>query len=283
MQDRARHVHAPPDPGLPNLLEIDSRVATGMSVSTDTTRAPPGAVRSPRGTNVWVAAVNSAPRTTKNITSTNSAVAWPNRPEPGERASAALTGRGSLPPSMGITTVGWSAPACLPPAMRLASSPTVMATLSVMAIRSPTTRQSSWNAEAVDSNTTGFTTSAAWMKVVVAQSGTPLAVSHRASGITPQSHTGATKPKTLLRRTSPDRLRGSQCATMLADRYRCTAADAKTPTRRKGSDCSTMLTKTMTSSFNRAGDPRVEPSYVAVLPPPIGLGRDRQRAGQAIR
>lgn len=83
MQDRARHVHAPPDPGLPNLLEIDSRVATGMSISTDATRVPPRAVRSPRGTNVWMAAVNSAPRTTKNITSTNSAVAWPNRPGPG--------------------------------------------------------------------------------------------------------------------------------------------------------------------------------------------------------
>lgn len=90
-------------------------------------------------------------------------------------------------------------------------------------------------------------------------------MSRRASGITPQAHTGATKPKTLLRRTSPDRLRGSQCATMLADRYR------------------TMLTKTMTSSFNRAGDPRVDPSYVGVLPPPTGRGRDRHRAGQAIR
>lgn len=43
-----------------------------------------------------------------------------------------------------------------------------MATLSVMAIRSPTTRQSSWNAKAVDSNITGFTTGAARMKVVVA-------------------------------------------------------------------------------------------------------------------
>jgi hypothetical protein len=161
MQDRALHVHAPPDPGLPNLLEIDSRVATGMSVSTDATSVPPRVVRSPRGTIVWVVAVNSAPRTTKNITSTNSAVAWPNRPEPGERASAALMGRGSLPPSMGITAVGWSAPACLAPAMRLTSSLPMMATLSVLAIRSPTTRQSSWNAKALHCNTTEFTTGAA--------------------------------------------------------------------------------------------------------------------------
>jgi hypothetical protein len=38
MQDRARHARAPPDPSLPTPLEIESRVATGMSVSTDATR-----------------------------------------------------------------------------------------------------------------------------------------------------------------------------------------------------------------------------------------------------
>ena len=53
---------ARPRPSHP--LEIESRVATGMSVSTDANRA--------------MVAVNSAPRTTNNTTSTNSAVAWPN-------------------------------------------------------------------------------------------------------------------------------------------------------------------------------------------------------------
>lgn len=144
MQDRARHARAPPDPGLPTPLEIESRVATGMSVSTDATRVPLRVVRSRRGTIVWVVAVNSAPRTTKNVTSTNSAVAWPNT-------------------------------------------------------------------------------------------------------------------------------------------YRCTAADAKTPTSRKDSDCSTALMKTTTARSIGAGDPRVESSYVGVPPPPTGRGRDRQRAGQAIR
>jgi hypothetical protein len=113
MQDRTRHAHAPPDPGLPNLLEIESRVATGMSVSTDATRVPLRVVRSRRGTIVWVVAVNSAPRTTKNIT--NSAVAWPNRPEPGECAWAALDGTRLAPALDGDHDPGLECPR-VPPA-----------------------------------------------------------------------------------------------------------------------------------------------------------------------
>ena len=136
---------------------------------------------------------------------------------------------------------------------RLARTPTVMATLSVMPSRSATIVQLPWNAKAVETRTTGLTTGAARMNVVAAYRGTPLARRRRASGITPQSHTGARKPKTLLTKTSGSRCRGNQRVSTPSERYCWTNAEAKTPTSRKGSDCRIMLTNTTLKSLRRDG------------------------------
>src|SRR6266404_5311032 len=136
---------------------------------------------------------------------------------------------------------------------KLARAPMVMATLSVMPNRSATIVQLPWNAKAVATRTTGLTTGAARMNVVAAYKGTPLARRRRASGITPQSHTGARKPKTLLTRTSGSRCRGNQRVITPSERYCWTNAEAKTPTSRKGSDCKIMLTNTTLKSLRRDG------------------------------
>src|SRR5882762_5117906 len=135
---------------------------------------------------------------------------------------------------------------------KLARAPMVMATLSVMPNRSATIVQLPWNAKAVATRTTGLTTGAARMNVVAAYKGTPLARRRRASGITPQSHTGARKPKTLLTRTSGSRC-GNQRVSTPSERYCWTNAEAKTPTSRKGSDCKIMLTNTTLKSLRRDG------------------------------
>ena len=140
--------------------QIERSVASGINATTDPIRLLPSATRSPRGTNVWVTAVKSAPRTMKSemskysatACSTISASAPPRRSSPRAAVSAGpgpASGRAS-----GIRVA--------------ASSPTVTATLRLMAMRRPTMVQSPWKATAVEANTTGFTTGAARMKAVAA-------------------------------------------------------------------------------------------------------------------
>jgi hypothetical protein len=137
--------------------QIDSTEATGIRVRTESAGCEPMAARSPRGTKVWATAVKRAPRTMKKITSKNSAVARLTRPRsPG---AAGVSSPPRLEPGARLDR---------PPDSVLAARPTAMATLSVIAILSPTMAQFPWKANAVETSTTGFTTGAARMKVVAA-------------------------------------------------------------------------------------------------------------------
>ena len=143
---------------------------------------------------------------------------------------------------MGITTLGWSAPACLPPAMRLAAAHRDGHTqrpghpesddMPVLPEREGRAQQHHPGSRRARPGW-GF----------LRRAGRPWRRAAARAG-SRRNHTPALRSQKHWR-TSPDRLRGSQCATVPADRYRCIAADAKAPTSRKDSDCCTMLTKTM--------------------------------------
>ena len=185
--------------------QIDSRVAIGIRVTIEPTGWPPTAVRSARGTRVWAAAVKRAPRTTKKMTSKYSSVAWASRA--GTARADGVGARSRAPPLIG-GNAGARPPAR--PTSRPVSRPIDAATLRVMLARRATTRQSPWKATAVASSTTGLTTGAASTNATTACHGTPLAARRRASGMTPQSQTGATKPNRQPTSTAGSRRRGIQ-------------------------------------------------------------------------
>ena len=157
-----------------------------------------------------------------------------------------------------------------------------MATLSVIAILSPTIAQLPWKANAVERARTGFTIGRRQDEgASPRRRGRALGPGRRASGITPQSHTGATEPERRstsrttasapLREPARQRSRGEP----LLDEARREDADQH----ERRSDCSTMLTKMTANSFSRPGsfETGQRPGLVSAL------ARARRRACRASR